>query len=319
MLCPPCTPTPPQPQDWARPGQGPPGGEGPHPRHWSPPAAGALVLLGFAGLLPRQLVIDVGAKAGPENEARQQDDDQQDQERVGAQAAPGPGGHAQGAIGPQNRLGRGRGEPRGGGCTGGGGSRAGPCRGSSLLPRGRPDGEASGLPGQEAPAPFTRRAARGPTMGALWPRAPPSPPAPPPRAAPRSPALTSPPGGSAAAAARGGHLLRPFQPPTPALPARTQSGPFSAQLAIARGRRRRRRGRAGAGGKEGRAGRRGARRARQQGPARGVPSRPRGDPRPPAVTRRRLPGKRGRWPRSDRVRSEAPGERIRGAAWTRGR
>ena len=62
--------------------------------------AEALVLLGFALLPPAQSVIDVGAQAGPQKEACQQDDDQQDQERVGARAAPKPGGHGEGSRHP---------------------------------------------------------------------------------------------------------------------------------------------------------------------------------------------------------------------------
>lgn len=63
--------------------------------------AEALVLLGFAGPLPPgQPVIDVGPQAGPQNEAGQQDDDQQDHERVGARAFPKPGCHAQGGQPP---------------------------------------------------------------------------------------------------------------------------------------------------------------------------------------------------------------------------
>lgn len=63
--------------------------------------AEALVLLGFAGPLPPgQPVVDVGPQAGPQNEAGQQDDDQQDHERVGARAFPKPGCHAQGGQPP---------------------------------------------------------------------------------------------------------------------------------------------------------------------------------------------------------------------------
>lgn len=223
--------------------------------------AGALVLLGLAPLPPGQLIVDVGAEAGPEKEARQQDEDQQDHQRVRAQASPEPRGHAR----PSPGVRRGRGGARG--RSERGNPRPGPREGCSLLPRwgagrgglaptpGLPGGCEAGWRGSRPPrsrGPGAIHAARGPGAdnGRIVER--------PGREAARAPLSAGAPLASADVTPRrlrrqlrgeAGHLLRRFQPPTPALPARTQSGPFSAQLAITR--RRRRRGRAGAGGKEG--------------------------------------------------------------------
>lgn len=56
----------------------------------------ALVFLGFVALPPGQPIVNVGPKAGPQKEACQQDDDQQDHEGVRACAFCQPGGHAEG-------------------------------------------------------------------------------------------------------------------------------------------------------------------------------------------------------------------------------
>lgn len=84
-------------------GQCPPGWDGPLclglEGQWP---VEALVFLGFARLLPGQSIVNVGPNAGPQNEACQQDDDQQDHKGVRACAVPQPEGHAEGG-GPKEQ------------------------------------------------------------------------------------------------------------------------------------------------------------------------------------------------------------------------
>lgn len=84
---------------------------GPSPPGWDGPVClglegqwpvEALVFLGFAGLLPGQSIVNVGPKAGPQNEACHQDDDQQDHKGVRACVFPQPEGHAEGG-GPKEQ------------------------------------------------------------------------------------------------------------------------------------------------------------------------------------------------------------------------